>query len=163
MTTTRVNATYLLELQTSPARFWTNFPGGLTIGGQLYTYVPFEFEGGVLESGDNTTVIAVQLLIANATNGASPLVLDAANLSKPITIKRVKFDDTWTVPTVEVWFEGVTGRPAFETLSVAIDCAINTGRRGKSPLTKWNQVMHSHTPPVPNTKIPWLTVSLQRG
>jgi hypothetical protein len=137
---------FIVEIEAPTPRRWTPFPRGLVIGGARY--LPQDVTvSGVVEVLDQTQPVAASVTIANANNVAGDLVRDAANRRKPVTIRRVWFDDRWTVAATEVWFSGVTGKPSLRGQLVTLQCNQNVGRRGSSPTRAYAELMHSHRPP----------------
>jgi hypothetical protein len=152
-----IRTNFIVELQTSTLRRWTNYRGltsdgrrGLIVGGNYYAATSIEIPG--IDEGDDVAPVRVSLSIANADNTSTDLYSNAANFKKPIVITKVWFTgSTWSealAPSVvlEPWFEGKTGRPALRGERLVIDCVADVGRRGSTPRTKSRSLLTAHQP-----------------
>lgn len=149
---------FVVDLATPTPRKWTTVPGGITVGGVAYTYVEdldITAPEKALQMSNEATCTIV---IANLTSVATDLVTNAANKRAVVTIRRIWFSEAWVQSEPELFFQGLISRPYFVGGGVAIDCKRYSGRKGKSPNTPWVSVMTSHTPPDPNSRIPWFSL-----
>ncbi len=162
----RTRTNIVVEIQTPVVRRWCPFPGGLTVGGNLYTHVSMDVSG-IEETADGSTGLSCELAILNVSQLASPLVLDSANRSAPVIIRRVWFDPTITPPAwaedpdaaqiaSEVWLDGRLGGCRFAGNRVIVPCQADLGRRGRVPAYKSADLMTSHKPPEPGLKLGWV-------
>lgn len=148
--------TFIVELQTAVVRRWTNFrtnrePRGLTVDAQFYMTANVTIPG--IDEIEGVAPVSIELVIGNADNLKTELVSDPASMRKVIIVKKVHFNEDRTIRGVELWFEGLTGRPGFRGESVVIQCRADFGRRGVSPKTDSLSLMHSHTPPSEGAKL----------
>jgi hypothetical protein len=165
-----IRTNIIVEILTTTPRRFTNYRGltsdgrrGLIVGGQYYRSSILEVPG--IEESDDSAPVRVSVSIGNADNTNLDLYSNTANFKKPITITKVWFTgSTWAealAPAFELepWFEGKTGKPALRGERLVIDCVADTGRRGMSPRTKSRNLMTSHQPLPPGSKITIVTRS----
>jgi hypothetical protein len=146
---------FIVSIDTATPRRWTPYPTGLTVGGLFYSCVDVSVSG-VVESLEDSQPAAASITIANANGAASDLAYNNANRRKPVTIHRVWFDASWTLAGTELWFAGLTGKPAIRGSFLTITCSRNSGRRGSSPTRTWAEVMTLHQVP-DNASVRWVS------
>lgn len=169
----RTRTNFVFDIQTPVPRRWCPFPGGLVVLGLTYTFVDINV-GSITETSDGTSGLECSFSIDNVDRIASELVLDSANRNAPIVIRRVWFDPAITPPAwaadpdaaqigSEIWLEGRLESLQFEGKRVAIAARAELGQRGKIPSYRSSDVMTSHKPPDPGTKIGWARLEVSGG
>jgi hypothetical protein len=138
--------TFTVAIDTATPRRWTPYPRDLVVDGVTYRTLDVSVSGAA-ESLEDSQPVAASITIANANGVASDLVYNNSNRRKPVTIRRVWFDATWAVAGTDLWFSGLTGKPAIRGSFVTITCSRNTGRKGSAPTRSWSEVMTSHQVP----------------
>lgn len=113
-----------------------------------------------IEETEGAATVELEITIANATNLATDLVSNAANIKRLIRITKLWVLDATvkeaTPPTVvkeQPWFDGRTGAPELDGEQVRIRLHADMGRRGSSPKTDSMSLMASHAPLPEGTKI----------
>jgi hypothetical protein len=141
---------FLITISATPTRRYTNFPGGVTTGGQTYIYRSFRVSD-VVESTDGSPVSAT-ISFDNADNLLNDLVIDPAQRRKDVAIAKLHFNANWTVADQEAWFEGFTAKPRIIGVVVEIVCRDDSGREGPSPDITFGDVLTSHAAPPSNNQ-----------
>jgi hypothetical protein len=141
----RQSATYLITISATPTRYYTNFPGGLTVAGITYIYRSVALSN-VTESTDGAAVRAT-LTFDDADNLLNDLVTDPAQRRKDIVITKLHFNADFTVAGTESWLEGSTAKARFIGPRVEIGCRSDDGREGPSPDITYGDVLTAHEAP----------------
>lgn len=114
--------------------------------GVTFPYLDSSFSA-ITESIDGSSVLTGSLTLANADNGATALVTDAANAGAAMSIQKVWRDSADAPAATELWLDGWLGKPSFVGEYVTLECYADTGRQGETPITEWTEVVLYHTPP----------------
>ncbi|HSY51138.1 MAG TPA: hypothetical protein VLC46_20195 [Thermoanaerobaculia bacterium] len=142
--------TLLVTISASPIRYFTNFPGGITTGGQTYIYRSFKISN-VIESTDGSA-IQMTLTFDNVDSLLNDLVTDPAQRRKPVVVAKLHFNPDWSVAAPESWLEGFTAKPRIYGLQVEIICRDDSGREGASPDITYGDVLVRHAAPAANNQ-----------
>jgi len=145
----RQSAAYLITISATPTRRYTNYPGGLTVSGQVYLYRPFALSN-VTETSDGAAV-RITVTFDNVDNLFNDLVNDPAQRRKDIVVSKVHFNADFTLAGTEPWLEGFTAKPRLLGSRMEITCRSDDGREGPSPDITYGEVLTAHSAPASNT------------
>lgn len=121
----------------------------------------------VLESATGGSGNECEVSTINIDRAAGFLVTDPASKGARVIVRRVWFDPGISSPAwaedpdaaqvgSEIWLDGQIRGPRFEGNRVVFTCRGDAESRAKLPRFRSADVMHSHTPPAPGSKIGWL-------